>query len=287
MSLELRTGYWHDPSAKSAFQAFMREIFGLDFSVWDAAGYWDDAYTPFSLFDGDTVVANVCLYLLDAVVAGESTRLAQISGVGTLEGWRRRGLSRELTNTALEWARGRQRGVFLFAAEPSVAFYDTCGFTPIDEFLEVAPLSPRPPRGPVVKLDPAKRADLERIHRYADWRSPVSRRFGVLSPKLFQFHVLYTLREHVHEIPDLECLVLFERAGDRLRVFDVVARTMPSWSDIQPYVAGPDDRTAEFHFATDELRVDDVRRVPLLGNHPFVRGHFPIANPVFPFTCRA
>lgn len=32
----------------------------------------------------DSIVANVCIYLLDAVIEGQKTRLAQVSGVGTL-----------------------------------------------------------------------------------------------------------------------------------------------------------------------------------------------------------
>ena len=78
--LELRTHYWDDPAAKAAFKRFILKIHGLDFSEWDSCGYWDHAYTPFSFFDGDTVVASVCIYLLDAVLNGENTRVAQISG---------------------------------------------------------------------------------------------------------------------------------------------------------------------------------------------------------------
>ena len=73
--LELRSEYWDEPAARQAFKAFILEIHGLDFTAWEAAGYWDHAYTPFSYFlDGD-VIASVCVYLLDAWIDGEPARM--------------------------------------------------------------------------------------------------------------------------------------------------------------------------------------------------------------------
>ena len=132
-NLELRTEYWHDDRARAAFKTFMRTIHGLDFTRWESAGFWDDAHTPFSYFQGEEIVASVCIYLLDAIVEGRSTRLVQISGVGTLPAWRRRGLSRQLTEIGLAWAAGRHEGVFLFADDDAVAYYEHTGFRPVQE----------------------------------------------------------------------------------------------------------------------------------------------------------
>jgi GNAT superfamily N-acetyltransferase len=143
VSLALGVAYWHDPAARAAFKAFMVELFALDFTRWEQAGYWDDAYTPFSIFDGERVVANVCLYLLDAVIDGRATRLAQVSAVGTLPQFRRRGLCRQLTNAALAWAQGRHAGVFLFANDEAVPVYERAGFMPLAEFVERVPTRPR------------------------------------------------------------------------------------------------------------------------------------------------
>ena len=90
MNLAVKTRYWDDPKARGAFQEFVLEIHGLDFSRWESGGYWDHAYIPFSFFEGDTIVSSVCIYLLDAVIDGEATHLAQVSGVGTLPEWRHR-----------------------------------------------------------------------------------------------------------------------------------------------------------------------------------------------------
>jgi len=137
MALELTSEYWSDTKAREAFKAFILNIHGLDFREWEAQGYWDSAYTPFSYFKDGKIISSVCIYLLDAVIAGRSTRLIQISGVGTHPDWRRRGLSRELTELGLEWARGQHEGVFLFADTGAIPYYQACGFTPLKEYQEL------------------------------------------------------------------------------------------------------------------------------------------------------
>jgi len=287
MELTLRTEYWDDPGALEAFKEFILKIHGLDFSEWESAGYWDDAYTPFSFFEGDTVVASVCIYLLDAVVQGETTRVAQISGVGTLPERRRKGLSRQLTDVGLEWARGRHDGVFLFADTDAIPYYLRCGFTPIDEYVEIVEVTPVLNCGGAVRLDPGRKQDLDRIYEYAKRRAPVSDKFSVLNEKLVMFHALHGLRDKVYEIPDLKCLVFHKRAEGCLSIFDIVGERVPTLTDIYPYIAHENDRYVETHFFADKLGLNETEIRLLPGNNPFVKAAFPVEKPVFPYTSRA
>ena len=287
MSLSLRTGYWDDLAARGAFKEFLVTIHGLDLSEWESAGYWDYDYRPFSFFDGGQVVSSVCVYSLEAVIDGEPARVAQISGVGTLPDWRRKGLNRQLTERALEWARDAHQTVFLFADTEAIPFYTACKFTPIDEFVEVMEARPVASMGGAVKLDPGRKEHRDRIYSCAELRSPVSEKFGVLSPKLFDFHCLHALKDHVYEIPDLECLVCYERANGCLKIFDIVSERVPAFEQVYPYITCDGDREVEFHFHADKLRPGKLQARPLLGNHAFVWGAFPMKRPVFPFTCRA
>ena len=168
MSLSLETRYWDDLAARTAFKEFLIIIHGLDLSEWESAGYWDYDYTPFSFFDGEKVVSNVCVYSLNAVIDGEASRVAQISGVGTLPEWRRRGLNRQLTEHALEWACDTHQAVFLFADADAVHFYTTGGFTPIDEFVEFVDVMPVTSKDGSVKLDPGIKEHRNRIYKFAE-----------------------------------------------------------------------------------------------------------------------
>jgi GNAT superfamily N-acetyltransferase len=130
MKMELRTAYWDDRESREAFQRFILDIHNLDFNAWEEAGYWDDAYRPFSWFQDGEVISSVCIYSLPAVIDGRTTKLAQISGVGTLPEYRRCGLNRELTAAGLQWAGTSHEGVFLFSDEDAVPYYEHCGFKP-------------------------------------------------------------------------------------------------------------------------------------------------------------
>jgi GNAT superfamily N-acetyltransferase len=287
MDLKMKSQYWDDPKARQAFKNFMIEIHDLDFTEWETAGYWDYAYTPFSFFEGDAVVASVCLYLLDAVIDGKETHLAQISGVGTLPHLRRQGLNRELTEAALEWAQGKHEGVFLFSDPEAIPFYEKCGFRPIEELQEVMGLTPVPQRTGIVQLDCDRTDHLKKIYAYAQRREPVSNRLGIHSSRLLMFHALYLLRDAIYEIPDLGCLVIFRREGDTLHLFDIISDGMPTFDAVYRYLSESHDRSVDFHFFTDKLGLDGTEVVPLGGNHPFVGDGFPLKDPVFPYTSLA
>ncbi len=285
MSYTLKTGYWDDPVAKATFKQFVIDIFGLDFAAWDKTGFWDDAFTAFSYFDGEEMVASICLYLLPAIIEGRDTSLAQISTVGTRADLRGRGLNRQLTDIAMDWAKGKHEGVFLFSDEEATPFYEKIGFTPQDEFIEVIDAASVTTCEGATKLDTQKH--LAKIHAYAKKRAPISNKLSIGNDKLTMFHMLYFLRDMIYEIPELDCLVACKRSEGRLKIFDILSERVPSWSELHPFLTGPDDKEVEFHFHTDKLGLDEVRQIPLKGNLPYVWKVFPVKTPVFPFTSRA
>lgn len=287
--MELKSHYWDQPELKSSFKRFMVQIHSLDFTRWELAGFWDYSYTPFSYFEQDRVISSVCVYLLDAVIKGRTASILQISGVGTVPEWRRKGLNRKLTEIALSWAFsiGKHEFIFLFSEYAAIPFYNRCGFRPIDEYIEVVEVTPVPKQRGIFKMTPENKENLDRIYDYSMTRSPASDVFSVLSSRLFMFHILYGMGENIYEIPDLSCIVLFNRVGSCLRIFDIVGKTIPTFSDLYPYLSKESDRTVEFHFSTDKLELRNVRKKLLNGNNPFIKGEFPLEKPIFPYTSRA
>lgn len=287
MNLELRTEYWDDAEARNAFKSFIHRIHGLDFTEWESRGYWDRAYTPFTFFKGNRVIASVCIYLLEAVIQGKSTHLVQISGVGTHLDWRRKGLSRQLTNVGLDWARNRHEGVFLFADQEAIPYYEKCEFTPISESREYVSAYPTERKPGLNHLDVTKEADLDRIFSFAQNRSPVSNIFSILNPKLLMFHALYTMRTNIYEIPDLNCLVFMGRKEGVLQIYDILGEEIPSLKRLYPYLCDTSDLRIEFHFHTDKLGLKSIESHIINSNHTFIKGSFPLDKPAFPFTSHA
>ncbi len=287
MDLELKTKYWNDLQAKDAFKKFILDIHNLDFNEWESRGYWDDAFTPFTFFKGGEVISSICIYLLDAVIQGRKTKLIQISGVGTKNSWRRKGLSRELTDMGLDWAKGQHEGVFLFADEEAIPFYLRCGFSPLDESQEFCQIEPVYKKAGIVQLDPSNQQHLDKIHLYAKSRVPISNDFSVFSSRLLMFHALYTMRNKMYEIPELNCLVFFDRKEDVVNIYDILGEEIPSFQEIYPYISSKTDTQIDFHFHTDKLSISDIQTRTVGSNNTFVKDHFPLVAPAFPYTARA
>jgi len=55
-----RENYGDNPGQKKALMDYLVQVFGLDLSLWDELGFWDDHYRPFSYFRNGVVVSNVC-----------------------------------------------------------------------------------------------------------------------------------------------------------------------------------------------------------------------------------
>lgn len=287
MNLALRTRYWSDEQARRAFVVFIRGIHNVDFTAWSEAGYWDDDYIPFSYFEGERVVANVCIYTMPAVVNGESCRIAQVSGVGTLPSHRLRGLNRQLHAVALQWALPRHRFVFLFADDDARPFYAKVGFVPTDDFVASVDLAGTPPRSGLEKLDLRVPAVREFIYRAACNRAPISGVLANLNPKLVMYHALYRHSEHAYRIADLDAVVFASTGGATTVVYDVLARVLPGFDALYPYLSTGRAERFEFHFSPDRLGIPAPTLTPLAGSNAHVMGQTGIDRLVFPATARA
>lgn len=285
-----RAGYWDDPTARAEFKRFLVEIHGLDLTLWEDCGFWDlETYRPFSLFDGDRIVAHMCLYSLDMVVDGRARRVGQFSGVGTAESHRRQGLGRWLTERALEWATPTHDGFFLYSTEAAVEFYRGSGFTPAVEVMDLLDVEQVAGRGEIVPLDPTSPEDRKRFFDVACAREPVSNVLGCLNPRLLMYHWLYSLRDRAHWIPDLDVVVLCGSDGDRLTLYDVVGRRPPSFGELRPYLAGFPHTQVGFYFPTDRMGIVPTGTLRLEENlaHTLAPFALPGGTAVFPYTAAA
>ena len=120
----------------------------LDLTKWDERIGWDPDYVPFAFFDGDTVVALTCLYVIDMILGGQWHRVAQVSSVATLPEYRMRGLNAELTRRAMAWVREQGlRGTFLFSDDDATGFYAKQGFVERVEWKHRVEVRSKPRRG--------------------------------------------------------------------------------------------------------------------------------------------
>jgi predicted N-acetyltransferase YhbS len=290
MNLTYREDYWDDPDLKRQFLTFIKSIFNVDMTIWEELGYWDDRFRPFSLYDNGRLVSHVCIYSLDMSINGDRCKVAQVSSVATLEGYRRKGLNLELTRKAIAWADQEHDFYFLFADIEAYPFYKRVGFRSINEHKIVHPLQGINPIKGAIKLKMKKEVDRELAYRIAGEREPVSDVLGFCNKRLFMFRIVYFLNDYVYYLPKFDLLVLYKRAKGVLTLFDIVGKKMPSFGELYPYIGDVSDTKVEFLFMTDKMGLDMGESVLVeLEGGAHVMGDFPFEGQqfIFPFTCHA
>jgi GNAT superfamily N-acetyltransferase len=290
MNLTFRDNYWDDPELKRQFMAFLKDIHGLDLTLWDNMGYWDNKYRPFSLFKNKTLVSSLCIYSMDMTILGERHLVAQISAMGTIPEFRRQGLGLDLIQRAMKWAGDHHDFFFLFADTDAYPFYNKCGFRLVDEHAVYYPISGITAQPGVKKLSVQRKDHLDLIYRCAAEREPVSDIIGVCNEKLFMFWCLYFLKDNIYYIDELDILVLYRRKNGLLTIFDIVGKKVPPFSEIYPFIGDMNDKTVEFLFMPDKLGLDSYDETKLAehnGTHLY--GDFPLENRKFiiPYTSHA
>lgn len=289
MNLSYNENYWDKPELKSAFMKYLVDIFGLDLSLWDDLGFWDNRYRPFSYFDGDLLVSNVCIYSMDMIVLGKRCKVAQISAVGTLPEYRRKGLSSKLTLKAMDWAKENHEFFYLFADKEAYPFYKNCGFRHIDEYKSRIRTTGDEAHPGAVKMDIQSKDQLDQIYRFASDRAPVSDVLGVSNRKLFMFWCLYFAADNIYHIPELDILVLYKRANGVVTILDIVGGQIPDFSEIYPYICDGSDEFIDFLFMTDKLKLDSIDTIKVEDNGTHLLGKIPLETTkfIFPITSQA
>ncbi len=290
MNLTFHENYADNSELKQKFIAFVDKIHGLNLSLWDQMGFWDHRFRPFSCFDGPNLVSSLCVYSMDMTINGERRLVAQVSGVGTLSEYRRKGLNLDLTQKAMAWAKAEHDFFFLFADQDAFPFYKRCGFRSVVEYKARIRVSGRPAITAARKLDMTSRDDIDLVFRLASERAPVSDILGVHNAELLMFWCLYYFKENVFYIPELDTLILFERQDGLLIVHDIVGKNVPPFADFYSYISSEDDKDVEFSFMIDKLELGGREKymtvesngTHLLGDVPFEGSKF-----LFPITAHA
>ena len=250
--MRLVTDYWDDDLLKSSFIQFVNDIFRLDFTIWDSMGYWDPHYKPFSLFDGNTMIANVCLYTLPCLLHGKETMVTQISAVATHADHRKTGLANMLLKEAMSQVNHDNAFIFLYANPEAQGFYDKNGFTSLGS--QVAVMDLEESSSKVIpgtrQLDPGDHKFLfERVGN----SEPVSDVFSSLSDKLTMFHLLLSYPDRLYYIEPMDMLLVMERANDTMVIYDLIAREVLPFNEWRSYLDLEGIRRVLFRFNPDKL----------------------------------
>lgn len=289
--------YRDQPAIRNGFHQLADTVFGVDFRSWQQHGFWDDRFTCFSFMNGDEMIANVSVSRMELVADGVGTKALQFGAVATHPDYRRQGWSGRLMQSVLDEYDREYGTMFLFANKSVVDFYPKFGFRRVSECGFVCDAAAwigagayAPARGTVRQLDMANPADVRLAAAIVDERAPVSQRAGVHNGTgITMWHLLYSFPEHLHYFEEENGIVIAERKGNALCLYDIVASREVRMNRLaQLAVSAHGAERVVFCFTPDCLNVaarpfDDPSETIL-----FVRGDWPFpAGPwKFPATAQ-
>ncbi|MGE8036252.1 GNAT family N-acetyltransferase [Lysinibacillus sp. KCTC 33748] len=280
--------YKDNQKYRESFNELAKLVFGLDFSQWYEKGCWNDQYSCYSYIDGEKVIANASISKMTVVVNGKDYKVIQVGTVMTHPDYRHKGLARKLMNDIIDKYEKQYDFIYLFANETVLDFYPKFGFSRVQEsryFLNADRLQKKS-NTTIRKLNAENSNDVSLLKLYAKERIPLSSVLDVKdNESLLMFYFLIAFPNSIYFIQDEDVIVIFEKEGEELHLFDVVSRSKIDVIEVLSYITTSDIKRIIFHFIPDcpnlESEVieteDDVLFI-----RPMI--NFGTERPLFPLT---
>jgi GNAT superfamily N-acetyltransferase len=271
--------YLDEPDLLARVRALLGPIFpGVPEAIDLAAPLglpWERCSTPFVREVDGRLLAHVGVIEMRFFLAGAERRVGILHAVATDATERRRGHYRAIMDLLLPWCAERWETLVLNTGQPEL--YEPFGFRHVPEhrFVVDRDVTASPRSGERFRhLDYADAADRKRLRTLLEERAPVSRRLGVVAETAaFAFNECARPPAFSAE---LDAVVCFEHDGTTLRLYDVVARRLPSLDEIVARIDRP-VRRVELYFAPDQVEPSARPEAHVLhgDEHLMVRGPFP------------
>lgn len=219
----------HEKYRKS-FNELAKKTFGLNFEDWYQNGFWKENYIPYSILDGDQVVANVSVNITDFDCNGELKHYIQLVTVMTDKNYRNQGLIRRIMEE-IEADYSGADGFYLFANKKVLDFYPKFGFQPAEEYQywrEVTQTGEC-----TAKQIPMK--EREDWHRFINiMQSSVSNGSFEMqgNTDLIMFYITKFMKENVFYLEGMEAYVIAELENETLTVDNIFAKDRVELNDV-------------------------------------------------------
>lgn len=229
--LQLIQGHRDDEAYRRSLNQLSLDVVQYDVESWYQAGWWDDTFLCYSYLDGQTVVANMSAYKMAFIIDGQRIEGLQACFAITHPAYRKQGLCENLFKFILETDIPPSCIVYgLTVHETMKRLQLRHGFhlQPQSEFF--LPLEPgyRPALAQSRRrwLDLTSNADRDLLMIFARERIPLSRTFDVEhTHHMLLFHCFSDLfKQTLAFLPDEDVIVSYKREGDRLHLYDLLAR---------------------------------------------------------------
>ncbi len=257
---ELLIGYQKENEYRHAFNDLAKTVFGISFEDWYKAGYWNEKYIPYTLFDEHKAVVNASANIMDFNTFGERRRYIQVGTVMTDESYRNKGLSRFLVEKILSDWNHRCDFIYLYANSTVLNFYPKLGFSPVKEFEYLKKIKKSTPsQFEILNMDLQENRD--KLYHYIK----NNKIFGNLSMKenadLVMFYCITILKDCVYLLKSLDVIAIAKIHSDQIHLLDVFGKVEIDLEDIIDSFCDTNTDSVLLGFTPKDVTSYEVREV--------------------------
>lgn len=224
--------YKENTLLRKSFNALTKKTYGFDFEQWYQDGYWGNWYVPYSLLDGENIVANVSISIIDFLVLGESKGYVQLGTVMTDSSYRNQGLSRYLIEKVIEEWKVKCHMLYLFANDSVLNFYPQFGFTAAKEYQYSKAVANDNENIAAEKLDMSLVSNRELLVEKINSSVPIAKLSMLKNPELIMFYCTSFMMDNVYYLREKDVIVIAELDGDTLYLQDIFSSSEANIDDI-------------------------------------------------------
>lgn len=198
------------------------KIYGFNFKEWYEAGYWGKGYVPYSLLDGDKLIANASVNIMEMNVLGKKKNYIQIGTVMTDDEYRKRGLSRYLIEKIISEYKEKSDCIYLSANDTVLNFYPKFGFEKVNEYQYSISKAKEATNINNRKLNMDNEEDKKILESILNNSIVNSKLYVEDNKNLIMFYCLGFLKECIYYIKEYNAIAICEYEDDVLNINDML-----------------------------------------------------------------
>ena len=207
---EFVSNYRDDERIRESFNELTDKTYGFNFRKWFDNGYWNNKYIPYSLLDGDRVVANVSVDIMDFIVLGERKTLIQLGTVMTDESYRGQGLNKFLLNKVIEEWQDKCDFIYLFANDTVLNFYPKFGFKKHNQYQCSLEASKGKSSEIIRKLNVDNSNDRNTLIRILNNKKSLAKLDNIKNTSLVMFYCIDFMKDNIYYIEEYDVIAICE-----------------------------------------------------------------------------
>ena len=210
--------YRDDKNLRTRLNDLTDKTYGFNFKEWYEAGYWEEVYIPYSLLDGDKLIANASVSIMKMNVLGKKKNYIQIGTVMTDNEYRNKGLSRYLIEKIISEYKEKSDCIYLSANDTVLNFYPKFGFEKVNEYKYSISKIKEATNIKKRKLNIDNKEDKKILESILDNSIVNSKLYVEDNKNLIMFYCLGFLKECIYYIKEYNSVAICEYEEDVLNI---------------------------------------------------------------------